>query len=744
MSLQRNQVKIQEANPSLKIFQTSSTAVSLFLGVTERGPIRTPTEIADLATYTKIFGGHRSNVTLRTAIEAHFNEGGGRCWVSRTCHYSDITDSTSVAAATSTVTAANSTSSATKGTTTCSIDGTYDLEPADTLVISTNGGGNETVTFDASAATRATAGAGPYVLADGLTLTYSVGGTAKPTITFATADFVDITAATALEVANGINKYAQGCRAYVNAGAGVTMETNQRGTGASIQITGGTANAAGKLEFQAGAATGSGDVANIDAVTPAEVRDRINADTTGLTATVVGDRVKLETDTAGATGSVQVQAASTADAIIGFDNALHSGANASLAVNTLKFDAKTPGGWGDGLTAIVSAASNASSYYFNLKVYQGGILKETWQDLSMSDTDDRYVEDLINDVTTGSNYIAVTDLDSANSAPADRPGSATYTLTGGNDGISALADTDYTGSQAGGTGLYAFDTVMDGTVLVVPDRSSLSAVSTGMINYAEDRRLFAIIDPPANLTASAAKSDLTSRGLKALSEYGAYYWPRVKVLNPDKTVHGTAETITIPPSGLISGLYGRVDGSKLGGVYLPPAGEEVGRLRSAQGLETTEVQKSAARGLVFPERINPITKNANGVYYVDGARTLKGTGNFPSVSERRGVLYIEKVVEDNLQTYRHRNNDARLWNEIAQSIRAFLYTQYTAGAFRGATPADSYTVNFGDDLNPPTEVFVNRINGEIGLATQKPAEFIIVTFQQDMRDIQAELAAAGA
>lgn len=736
-ALLESQVKVVEADPEIKVLRTQSTAKSCFLGIAERGPIGVPTEILDLSHYSRIFGGHRANVTLRTAIEGHFNEGGGACWVTRTCHYTDITDDSSYSALTAERSAANSTSSQTKGSV-LSSDGPFDLEPGDTLVVSVNGGGDLTVTFAAAAGKVDSGNAGPYVLANGNVLSYKMGGESKPDITFVTADFSNIAAATALEVANAINKQIQGGRAYVNGDGGISLESSQRGTGAKVEVTGGTGNT--PLDFPLGENVGSGDAANIDAVTATEAVAKINP-VAGLTATLSGAKIKIETDTAGAGGSIQVKNTSSAD--FGFDNSVHAGANSAAAVNTLKISAKYPGGWGNDLSFAVANASNGVSTYFNLQIYQGGSLKESWYNLTMDDADSNYVETLLNDASAGSKYITATDLDSSNSSPADRPGNATYTMTGGDDGLTGLADTDFVGSQDGGTGLYSFDIVLDGTVLVVPDRSSVQAVSTAMLSYAEDHRMFAIIDPPAGLSASGAKADLVARGLSNRSEYGAYYWPRVKVLNPNKTVYGSGQLITIPPSGIISGLYGRVDSSKLGGVYVPPAGESVGKLNTVQGLETDEVKKAAARGLVFPLRINPITANAGGVIYVDGARALKGDGNFPSVSERRGVIFIERTIQDGLQGERHKNNDARLRNSIGQTVYAFLLTQFNVGAFRGTTPDTSFSVNFGSDLNPPTEIFAGRLNGEVGLATQKPAEFIVITFRQDLRDIQAELAKAG-
>lgn len=89
----------------------------------------------------------------------------------------------------------------------------------------------------------------PYALADGQTLTVSVDGGGAATATFNTGDFVDITAATAAEVALVINTDVSGVRADVEDGfVRIMSDTFPESSSASIEVTGGTANP--ELEFK--------------------------------------------------------------------------------------------------------------------------------------------------------------------------------------------------------------------------------------------------------------------------------------------------------------------------------------------------------------------------------------------------------------------------------------------------------------------------------------------------------------
>ena len=53
------------------------------------------------------------------------------------------------------------------------------------------------------------------------------------------------------------------------------------------------------------------------------------------------------------------------------------------------------------------------------------------------------------------------------------------------------------------------------------------------------------------------------------------------------------------------------------------------------GFETSEVLEETKRDLVYPHRINPLTTGPGLPRFIDGSRTLKGSGAFPYVGERR-------------------------------------------------------------------------------------------------------------
>ncbi len=418
---------------------------------------------------------------------------------------------------------------------------------------------------------------------------------------------------------------------------------------------------------------------------------------------------------------------------------------AGTPLSTLKVDGKTDGAYANDIKIIIANATNGETDEFNLSVEDGGVIVEVFPNLSMTDADPNFVETVINDADTGSNLIKVTDLDSATSSPNDLPAIGTSAaMTGGDDGLTSLADTDFIGSETSKTGIRALDLVQDARLLLIPGRAT-SAVQNAMITYCETTRnlsMFAVLDPPANQSASQIITYVeTTAQLLGLTEFASIYWPRIKIVNPSKTVYGIEDSITVAPSGHIAGLYARVDASRPGGVYVPPAGTENGRIFGMVGIETDEVLDETKRDLVYPKRINPISSLPGVPWHIDGTRTLKGDGNFPTVAERRGAIFIEQSIKAGLIFAKHRNNTSSLRAEVDRTVFAFMLTQLRNGAFRSDDPAEAFFVDFSDALNPPNVVFEGKLIGRVGLATNKPTDWIILRFSQDTRAIEEALAA---
>lgn len=735
-----SKIVVQEEEPTVRNIEGVPTNIAAFTGITERGPFG-KTRISSISEFDAVFGGLTANaVDLPIALKGYFDEAGGaalKCYISRTVHHSDIANAGSRLSEVGTIDLVTATVAATAGTILGTIAEFFSLTDGETLQVDVDASGADTVTFNAAAATKTSANAGTYVLTDGQTLTYDTQ-TGPQSIVFDAAEFVAIGAATALEVAAVINSESAGISADVDGGA-VRITTDQQGSGASLDNFAGTAN--GALGF-AGSASGTGDAVDASAVTAAEMVTLIEGDVTGVTVTVTVESgaVRITSDTTGVSSSIQIPATGTIFPKLGFDNATHSGAAAG-SVPTLTVNGKTDGAYANSVSVEVLNATSIVAGEFNLNVSEGGVLAEVFPNLTVET-----IEEVVNG-TGGSVLIAVVDLDVL-TAPNNRPVNVTAALAGGNDGLASLDDNDFVGSSVSLTGIRAFDQTNDISLMAVPGRAT-SAVHNSLLTYCEVTRsgsMFAVLDSPAgNSAAQIVTYVKTTAILKESSEFGAIYWPRIKIDNPNKTLFGNSATIIVAPSGHICGVYARTDSAFGGaGVYEAPAGITVGRIFSSRGVETEEANDENKRDLVFPELINPIVAEDGRPTHIDGARCLKSTGNFPTIGERRGIIFIANSLRTGLDFAKHRKIKAKTRNQLDRTTELFMITQTRNGAFASDDPNKAFFVDWGEALNPPSVAFGRKIVGRLGVATAKPAEFIIVRISQDTRALDAELAAAAA
>lgn len=751
-----SKIVVSETPPSTRTIAGVPTAVLAQVGITEKGPVGLAVRVTSYSAWVGVFGGDIAAGVAAVAVRGFFENGGNELWFTRTVHYTDINNAASKISAAATLNLKTPVTAATAGSILGSVVGPFAFNPGDILRVAVDGAGAANAVFDAAAASRTAANTETYVLVDGTRIEVAVDGGAPQVIEFLDAEFTAIALATSLEVAAVINAKLVGASCD-GSGSAPVITSDTKGTDSNIVVSAGTPDANAILGFPtASTPVGTGDVADISQVSVAEIKAVAELDISGLTINDVGGAVQIVSNTTGAGSSIAVDAASDVDTELGLDNATHSGGTGA-AVDSLQVDAKYDGVYGNGITTLITNATSdpsagpPSTGDFNLAVLAGGVVVEVWPNGTMDDAVDDYIVDRVNDPDNGSRYIQLVNLDanpndSDLERPANSPGSppvAFGPLTGGDDGLAGIADIDYIGSSVSKTGIRSFDTIQDIRLLICPDQPT-SQVHNALVVYCEvtrDLSMFTILDPPAGLNRDAIVTYVTATAaLLNLSEFGMISWPHVKVVNPSSAVFGNGSTITVPPSGHIAGMFARTDGQRPGGVYQPPAGVERGVLFGVTGFETDEVLEEGNRDVIYPKRINPITAHPGHPIALDGVRTLKGGGNFATIAERRGVIFIEQSIKNGLQFARLSNNDEFLRAKVERTITAFLTIQMKQGAFRSKEADKAFFVDVSEALNPPTEIFAGKLNVRIGLATQKPAEFIVLEFTQDTRALDEELA----
>lgn len=189
----------------------------------------------------------------------------------------------------------------------------------------------------------------------------------------------------------------------------------------------------------------------------------------------------------------------------------------------------------------------------------------------------------------------------------------------------------------------------------------------------------------------------------------------------------------IPPSAAMAGLYTTVDNSR--GVWKAPANVSVSRVIKPSVNITHDDQENLNVDAVSGKSINAIRTFPGVGTLVWGARTLDGNSmDWRYINVRRTVIMLEQSIKLSLRSYVFEPNDANTWATVKSMIENFLTQKWRQGALAGASPNDSFTVQVGlGSTMTSLDILEGKMLVSVGLAIVRPAEFIIVTFQQEMQ-----------
>lgn len=304
------------------------------------------------------------------------------------------------------------------------------------------------------------------------------------------------------------------------------------------------------------------------------------------------------------------------------------------------------------------------------------------------------------------------------------PSSEVYAvLTGGSDGTAVLSS-DVVGPSLAvdQEGIYAFGKVNALMQLVAADFQTDTYVADALITYAElVKDKFVLLTVPHGLTYQEAVNWKKFQ-LNKNTSYAALYYPHIKIKDPVSNVNQD-----IPVGGHVAGVYARTD--TIRNVGEAPAGTEKGVLNWSTGLEVELTDTQV--GIIYPEKINPLVAWESTGRVVWGARTLDiAGGEWPYIQMRRLFMFVEKSVFNSTHLHVFKNNGSSLWSAIRTQVVSFLLGLHQSGYFAGNSPDESFFVICDRSNNPQNTVDQGLVFCDVGIAPNKPAEFIVFRFQQ--------------
>lgn len=188
----------------------------------------------------------------------------------------------------------------------------------------------------------------------------------------------------------------------------------------------------------------------------------------------------------------------------------------------------------------------------------------------------------------------------------------------------------------------------------------------------------------------------------------------------------------LPPSAAIAGLYTMVDHTR--GVWKAPANVSINYVSKPSVIITDRVQEDYNMPM-NGKAINVIRAFPGEEVKVWGARTLDGNSqDWRYVNVRRTMSFLEISVKNAARAYVCEPNDANTWINMKCMIENFLCSVWKRGGLAGSTPEEAYEVHVGlGDTMTDDDILEGILRVTVLVAISRPAEFIEITFQQQMQ-----------
>ena len=189
----------------------------------------------------------------------------------------------------------------------------------------------------------------------------------------------------------------------------------------------------------------------------------------------------------------------------------------------------------------------------------------------------------------------------------------------------------------------------------------------------------------------------------------------------------------LPPSAAMAGIYTLVDNAR--GVWKAPANVSLAAVNAPTVNISNEEQKTLNVDIMAGKSINVIRPFPGVGTLVWGGRTLDGNSlDWRYINVRRTLIMIEQSVKLASRSFVFEPNDNTTWISLRTMISNFLENMWKQGALAGSAPAQAFDVQIGLGATmTPQDILDGLMLVTVKVALTRPAEFIVITFQQQMQ-----------
>ena len=188
----------------------------------------------------------------------------------------------------------------------------------------------------------------------------------------------------------------------------------------------------------------------------------------------------------------------------------------------------------------------------------------------------------------------------------------------------------------------------------------------------------------------------------------------------------------LPPSAAMAGVYATIDNMR--GVWKAPANVTINSVVKPL-LNINDYDQADLNTPMSGKAINAIRTFPGDGLKVWGARTFDGNSqDWRYINVRRTMIYLEQSVKNAARSYVFEPNDSNTWINMKCMIENFLRGVWKRGGLAGATPEDAFEVHVGlGDTMTGDDILDGILRITVLVAISRPAEFIEITFQQQMQ-----------
>jgi len=189
----------------------------------------------------------------------------------------------------------------------------------------------------------------------------------------------------------------------------------------------------------------------------------------------------------------------------------------------------------------------------------------------------------------------------------------------------------------------------------------------------------------------------------------------------------------LPPASAMAGIYTMVDNSR--GVWKAPANVSLSMVNEPSINISSEAQEKLNVDVMAGKSINVIRPFPGIGTLVWGARTLDGNSqDWKYINVRRTLIMLEQSLKLACRAYVFEPNDAGTWITVKSMFNNFLTNLWKQGALAGAVPEQAFDVQIGLGATmTPNDILDGLMKIMVKVAVVRPAEFIVITFQQQQQ-----------